>query len=351
MEVILEEMAAREYIPVDTVVCDEQGNFQMEFTPERIAFYVLRIGPNGYVTLLLEPGEQLEFTGAYGNSSNYLVEGSPGSGQLRILAAAHRRVLDSLGQITRSMMEKRTNPSFTQIKLDLDRQFDSLCAAFKAYSLAYIHRNQPSPVILIALYNLYGQGLPVFHPEEDLATYRFVDSVLMKEYPELEAVQLLHAQLREEDALSKRETQLPAPGVGEFAPDFVSSRPDGSTLSLSELKGNYVLLSFWAGWSKPSREENRYLKEAWAAYGKQSFRILQVSLDNDREQWEQAISGYGQGWDHVGDLVRWDTPVADLYRLEKIPSNFLIGPDGKILAKDLYGEELIQKLETIFGKR
>ena len=134
---------------------------------------------------------------------------------------------------------------------------------------------------------------------------------------------------------------------GEIAPDFVSSRPDGSELALSDLKGNYVLLSFWAGWSDPSREENATLKKAMEKYGGKNFKVLQVSLDDVRDTWVKAIAEDGLNWDQVSDLMRWDSPAAAIYRVEKIPYHVIIGPGGRVLASDLYGEELLSTLDNL----
>jgi peroxiredoxin len=351
LEVVLEEMAAREFIPVDTVTCDENGRFLISFLPEKVAFYVLRAGPRGYVTLLIEPGESVVFNGIYGQPDQYQVKGSRGSELLRELALEHKKTLEALARVTRRNMELQSSPHYARLKVELDRQFDSITRVFKSYSLDFIHRNQESLSILIALYNLYGQGLPVFHPEQDIEVYRYVDSVLTLHYSGFEIVDLLHAQVVQASATEGFDKKSGSLEPGDFAPDFVSSGPDGRQLALSDLKGNYVLLSFWAGWSQPSREENRYLKKAWEIYGKRPFRILQVSLDSNKDLWLKTIDEDGLVWDHVSDLRRWETLLADLYRVEKIPANYLIDPEGRIIGKDLFGNELLDKLEQLFSNK
>jgi len=349
-EVLLEEMGAREYIPVDTVRCNDAGEFTISFLQERIAFYVLRYGPSGYLTLLMEPGETIEFKAELEDKNAYSIKGSPGSGLLQILAAEHKKALDALGQIARKSRELVSSPDYTSIKLELDRQFDSITTEFQDYSIAYIHENPESPAILIALYNLYGQGVPVFHPRTDFPVYSFVDSVMMIHHSELEAVQLLHAQLAEAKVLMESDQQAKKYKNGEIAPDFVSSRPDGSKMALSGLRGNYVLLDFWASWSNLSREENAVLLRASERFGERNFRILQVSLDEKMDAWTGAIEEDKLNWDHVSDLQRWETPLVDLYGVEKIPFNMLIDPSGRIIETDLFGDKLLSKLDQIFNK-
>jgi peroxiredoxin len=347
--VVLEEMGAREFIPIDTVRCDQNGSFEISFTASQVAFYVLRYESRNRVTLLIEPGEELHFSGSVREESAYTVKGSGGSELLKELSDQHQNALLALGDISRRNMELMGDPDYASRKLTLDHEFDSVTAVFHNYSLRFIQSNPESLAILVALYNLYGQGIPVFHPEQDLEVYRFVDSVLYTRYSGIEAVDLLHAQLSEATLLQEQMTHFQSIQPGEIAPDFVSSRPDGSELALSDLRGNYVLVSFWAGWSQLSREENAILKEAARKYREYPFKILQVSLDENRDVWTGAILQDSLEWDHVSDLLRWDSPVVNLYQAEKIPSNVLVDPAGRVVDTDLLGDRLLEKLESIFN--
>ena len=347
--VTLEEMGAREYIPVDTVQCDPSGAFNISFYQNHVAFYVLRYGSSGYITLLVEPGESIDFRGHPENKEIYTVAGSPGSTLLQQLAEEHKRALNALGIIAQKIRENVSSPKYPELKQQLDLQFDSITAAFHQYSLGFIHEHPDSPAILIALYNLYGQGFPVFDPQTDLPVYQFVDSVLMENHSDLEAVRLLHAQVQEAQLVRDDDQHSNLLKKGEIAPDFVSSRPDGTEMALSDLRGNFVLLSFWASWSNLCREENETLVKAKAQFGGKNFRILQVSLDDNRDDWIRAIKTDKLEWDHVGDLKRWDTPVVDLYGVERIPFIVLIDPAGKIIETDLYGEQLLNKLDQLLN--
>ncbi len=348
-EVVLEEMAAREYIPIDTVTLDADGRFLINFDPEQTAFYVLRIGGASYVTLLVDPGQKITFKGTYGENDSYRVEGSEGSEALMELSAEHKRTLNEIGDIINQIRKSQEMENYTELKMGLDLKFDSITNSFKSYSADFIKRKQESLSILIALYNLYGQDLPVFDPYEDFQIYLLVDSLLQSHYPEFELTLLLHAQVLEAGNSKQKNEDDRRPDVGEIAPDFVSSRPDGSQMALSDLKGDYILLSFWAGWSSLSREENPYLKKIWNIKGSFPFSIFQVSFDGEKAIWAGAIEEDELTWDHVSDLQRWESAIADLYGVEKIPSNYLIDPEGKIIARDLFGTGLLEKLEKLFS--
>jgi hypothetical protein len=115
-QVLLEEMAVREYIPIDTVICDKEGGFLIDFEPEQTAFYVLRAGQSGYITLLIEPGEEIELMGSFGHTGQYSLKGSPGSEQLMRLASEHKRTLDELGEISRQTREHLGHQDYPERK-------------------------------------------------------------------------------------------------------------------------------------------------------------------------------------------------------------------------------------------
>ncbi|MFC3200094.1 redoxin domain-containing protein [Parapedobacter deserti] len=144
------------------------------------------------------------------------------------------------------------------------------------------------------------------------------------------------------------ETVLP----GNKAPDFTSTAPDGSTVRFSDYLGNgYVLLDFWAAWCGPCRRENPNVVAAYQQYKNKGFNVFGVSLDKTREAWVKAIEADGLTWPQVSDITFWNSKAAALYGVRSIPSNFLIGPDGTIVARNLRGEELHDKLAELIDKK
>ncbi|MFV0553728.1 MAG: redoxin domain-containing protein [Mangrovibacterium sp.] len=138
-----------------------------------------------------------------------------------------------------------------------------------------------------------------------------------------------------------------AVAMGKTAPDFTLPTPDGKEVSLSDFRGKYVLLDFWASWCGPCRQENPNVLAAYNKYHSKNFDILAVSLDKDRAKWVEAIEKDGLPWTHISDLKFWQSDAAKLYGIQSIPASFLIDPNGVIVAKNLRGAELEKKLAEL----
>lgn len=131
------------------------------------------------------------------------------------------------------------------------------------------------------------------------------------------------------------------------ADDFSQEDTKGQPVKLSSFRGKYVLVDFWASWCGPCRQENPNVVKAYNRFKDKNFTILGVSLDDNRERWLRAISQDGLAWTQVSDLRGWGNEVAVQYGVQSIPTNFLVDPGGKIIARNLRGEELEAKLEQL----
>lgn len=142
-------------------------------------------------------------------------------------------------------------------------------------------------------------------------------------------------------------SQQQAPELGTQVPDLAMQTPNGKLMKISDFKGKYVLVDFWASWCPPCRAENPNVVQAYNKYKNKNFTILGVSLDMDKSAWLQAIKDDNLTWNHMSDLKYWNSKAVKIYKIDGIPFNVLIDPTGKIIAKSLRGDDLDNKLSQV----
>jgi len=203
------------------------------------------------------------------------------------------------------------------------------------------------------------QGLKqiVMDNKSNLSVLMFIDMFPKEQNGEMHAeiIKALQAKYPENQLVAERykaETKPANPtAIGAMAPDLAFPNPEGKVLKLSDLRGKVVLIDFWASWCRPCRMENPNVVKDYHRFHEKGFEVFSVSLDKDKNSWIKAIQDDGLIWtNHVSDLKYWSSDAAAIYGVSSIPATFLIGKDGRIIAKNLRGDALGQALEELLGK-
>ena len=193
------------------------------------------------------------------------------------------------------------------------------------------------------------------HPEALISALLLDQGVAQKTIPLAEVTELYEALTDEIKATrpGKRVKQSldkeKATAIGSPAPDFSGPTPDGKELALNQVKGKLTLIDFWAAWCKPCRMENPNIVSVYEKYKDKGFNVIGVSLDRKAEDWLQAIEVDGLAWNHVSHLQYFQGPIAEKYGINAIPAAFLLDENGVIVAKNLRGPALEQKVAELLN--
>jgi len=344
------ELQTNNIVILDSIILNDEGIFSFKGQTDIPKFYALRITPNNYLTLIVNPFEQILIkTDGENLANNPIIEGSPESWEIMLLRSKldkSVKKLDSLGMYYRSLIG---TVEINKVRDSLNLLSQEIIAEHTEFTKKFIRNNSNSLASLMALYQQIAPRLYVLNPKDDLEYFTLVDSSLMLRCPESEAVKALHIQMEEIKRQMKAENELDnIVGIGIMAPDIILPDPQGDTITLSSLRGKYVLLDFWASWCRPCRIENPHLVKNYKKYNEKGFEIFQVSLDKEQKSWTSAIESDRLAWIHVSDLQYWNSAAAKLYQVQAIPANFLLDKNGKIIAKNLRGDALEAKLSEIF---
>jgi thiol-disulfide isomerase/thioredoxin len=350
--IYLDELMSDNMKTVDSAKVAEDGTFSFKRDIQFPAFYLLKINDRNFMTMLLSPGEKIDMTSHY-DSLNYAISvtGSEGTRVMNEYNKKLRNTISKLSGLSDIYRENENSPELPAVIESLDSIAQIYLDDINSYTKSHIDNNITSLVSLIALYQQVAPNVYVLSPAKDYRYYIKVDSSLSLLYSDYEPVKTLHEQVQQlVRGVEMQEAKTASAGAGAEAPDIVMPTPEGDTIKLSSTRGSVVLLDFWASWCAPCRQENPNLVKAYNQYHRKGFQIYQVSLDKTKEAWIKGIEDDQLGkWIHVSDIQYWNSEAVQLYKIQSIPSNYLLDREGRIIASNLRGEALQIKLAELFN--
>lgn len=329
-------------VHTDSVRLDAQGNADLELAYMPLDFYALTLGDKDMLVLVLDSAESVAVDATAGALQEPTkVEGSANSDLLYgYFSDAKKFDAEKKELIDRINANRSDSVALARI--------NAVNSEFYDHSKKFVEDHKGSPAVLAAMSRLnIQQELPLFIQVRESLRKTIPTSEYFAGFRDQvdRLEQQASAAKAQEEQMARMDNLIP---VGSAAPQFTQATPDGKQLSLSDFKGKVVLIDFWASWCKPCRMEMPNVKAVYAKYHGKGFEILGVSLDAKKEAWLGAIQQDGLPWKHVSDLGSWNNAVAQQYGVTSIPYTVLVDRDGNVLAKQLRGPALDQKLAEVF---
>lgn len=336
--VYLDELKVSSTVSIDSVLVGKDGGFKFKGNVSYPTFFLLKLNEKNFVTLLVDSAEQVEVHGDAANfSRDYRVTGSEGSAMVQELNRKLSRTKHELDSIRSLMVSFRSEMNYADRKQKWDEEYNRIREAQIQYSQKFVATHPFSMANVLALYQKFDDDTYVI---QDLQSLKVAASALNSFYPESEHVKALYANTMKlmQDERNARMQQF-IQEAGQNSPDILLPNADGKEVALSSLQGKYVLLQFWSAADRGSRIMNPVLVELYKKYRSKGFEIYQVSIDENRYEWLDAIDEDGLNWINVGDM-KGSVQAVRAYNIQAVPSNYLLDKEGAIVGKDLKGPGL-----------
>lgn len=331
-------------VPLDSATLDKKGKFKLNFKiSDPKEFYSLSLSKENYALLILDSTstESKLFFKADSTiiTKDYTISGSEESKDILEFTTIVNQFQEELNELKKDY----SHPDSAQVA-QLKQQI--LYKSFTEKRNSFVDNHLNSLALLITT--------SYFNPQAELDWFKKIEKALSVSVPNSKYHMAITSQIQQIEAASKPQTQPQGIqqdiNIGKEFTELNFTDPNGKAITMESLKGNYVLVDFWASWCKPCRMENPNVVNLYNKYKDKGFSVYSVSLDTDKNRWLNAIEQDNLTWpNHVSDLKGWKTEATQIYQFRGIPYTMLVDPNGKIIATKLRGQQLDRQMEAIFG--
>ncbi len=307
----------------------ENGKFELKGKTELPELRLVSMGAQSVVAQFFAENGKITLQAYADSLDQTVVKGSKSNDEFTILTKELKNIskeTEGLQQKYSEAMQSGNEEGMKKAQID----FEAMMGNQKVYAKNFIREHPKSTVSPLVALMQFAQEMTAHEVDTLIA---FLDPSV---HPSVYVTEL-----------KKLADKMRVTEIGALAPDFSLNTPEGTPLALSSLRGKIVLVDFWASWCKPCRQENPNVVKVYNQYKDKGFDILGVSLDREKEAWLKAIADDQLAWHHISDLKFWQNEVAVKYGVQSIPFTLLIDKEGKIIAKNLRGEELANKLAEL----
>jgi peroxiredoxin len=314
--------------PVDSTFLNENQRFEIKTSSAQTDFFQILIGKRSFF-IIAKNGDEIDFSANLSDAGgNYTIKGSEEAEKItkyNKITSDYSKQTGALAERYSAMISTLPNQKDSIIMV-FNQESEQLNKPFLEKSYQFITNNQETLSAFFAANIVSSMNAPDY--ENKLIDY---SKVALKNFPQNKSVQAFAEQMLAAEKVA----------IGQTAPQIEALSPEGKLIKLSDYKGKYVLLDFWASWCAPCRQENPNIVNAYNQFKSKNFTVLGFSLDDDKEAWVKAIKSDNLAWGHFSELKQWDANTAKLYNVTQIPSSFVLDQEGKIIAKNLRGKELV----------
>ncbi len=336
---------------IDSSKIDSKGSFRFKIKASEPDFYQIGYSGVNFANLLAEPGENIIIDFNSNNLfENYTVTGSKGSEQMQMLDSKLLETKKKLDSLSILYERASTEPEFETKGLLLEQAYLELIKQQRKFNIDFIISNLSSLASIKALYQQIDDETYVLYNTRDLQYLKIVSDSLKHHFPESKHTKALISNFEKEmNLFTSRKLQMTANSLPETILDPELLDIYGRKITLSSLRGKYVLLAFWSAESRECVADNLQLKEFYKRYNRMGFEIYQINLDEDESAWKNAVRFDELPWISTREDDPSNPRNARLYNVKNLPANYLYDPEGNIIASNLHGRNLQIKLNQIFS--